>query len=70
MTVLIKQARIIDPTSPYNNTIQDILVESGVIKQIGKTDGEAGETFSGKDSSSLNKGTTTDTSIYIAIKSC
>lgn len=35
MTVLIKQARILDPSSPYNQTIQDILVESGIIKNIG-----------------------------------
>ena len=35
MTVLIKQARIVDPSSPYNETTQDILVESGIIKNIG-----------------------------------
>src|SRR5687767_12763451 len=35
MRVLIKQARIVDPTSPYNNTIQDILVETGIIQNIG-----------------------------------
>jgi dihydroorotase len=35
MTVLIKQARILDPSSPYHQTIQDILVESGIIKNIG-----------------------------------
>lgn len=44
MTVLIKQARIIDPSSPYNETRQDILVESGIIKNIGSdlhnTEGE------------------------------
>ena len=48
MTVLIKQARIIDPSSPYNETTQDILVESGIIKNIGnQLDTREGETFSG-----------------------
>lgn len=48
MTVLIKQARIIDPSSPYNETTQDILVESGIIKNIGnQLDTGEGETFSG-----------------------
>ena len=50
MTVLIKQARIIDPSSPYNETTQDILVESGIIKNIGnQLDTREGETFSGDD---------------------
>ena len=35
MTVLIKQARIIDPSSPHNDTTQDLLVESGIITKIG-----------------------------------
>lgn len=35
MTVLIKKARIIDPTSSNNNQILDILIESGTIKEIG-----------------------------------
>ncbi len=34
MTVLIKKARIIDPLSPFHQTTQDILVESGFIKNI------------------------------------
>jgi dihydroorotase len=42
MTVLIKQARILDPSSPFNETTQDILVESGIIKNIGNNL-EAGE---------------------------
>jgi dihydroorotase len=50
MTVLIKQARIIDPSSPYNQTTQDILVESGIIQNIGNlNDSIEGETFSGND---------------------
>jgi dihydroorotase len=47
MTVHIKQARIIDPSSPYNETTQDILVESGIIKNIGnQLNTTEGETFS------------------------
>ncbi len=51
MTVLIKQARVIDPTSPHNDTVQDILVESGIIKNIGSNIGEQNvrEIFSGSD---------------------
>jgi dihydroorotase len=50
MTVLIKQARIVDPSSPYHDTTQDILVESGIIKNIGSQPGKkADETFSGDD---------------------
>ena len=50
MTVLIKQARIIDPSSSYNETTQDILVESGIIKNIGNLpDTTDRETFSGYD---------------------
>ena len=50
MTVLIKQARIIDPSSPYNQTTQDILVESGIIKNIGNlSEPYKGESFSGND---------------------
>jgi len=51
MTVLIKQARIVDPSSPYNETKQDILIESGVIKNIASnlTGEGAHETFEGDD---------------------
>ncbi len=34
MKVLIKQARIIDPSSPHHNTIQDIFIEEGIITTI------------------------------------
>jgi dihydroorotase len=34
MMLLIQQAHIIDPSSPFNETRQDILIESGVIKDI------------------------------------
>jgi dihydroorotase len=35
MKVLIRQARITDPASSYHNSIQDIFVDSGIIKNIG-----------------------------------
>ena len=48
MTVLIKQARIIDPSSPFNDTTQDILIESGIIKNIdNQLDNPEAETFTG-----------------------
>ncbi len=34
MKVLIKQARIADPSSAFHDTIQDILIESGIITNI------------------------------------
>ena len=36
MKILIKQACIVDPTSPLNGQITDIFIENGIIKQIGK----------------------------------
>ena len=36
MNLLIKQARVIDPNSPYNGQIIDIFIENGLIKQTGK----------------------------------
>lgn len=35
MNLLIKSARIIDPNSPFNNQVKDILIENGFIKTIG-----------------------------------
>jgi dihydroorotase len=35
MKILIKQARIIDPSSPHNGQITDIFIENGIISQIG-----------------------------------
>jgi dihydroorotase len=35
MTILIRNARIIDPRSPHHQGIQDILVTDGVISQVG-----------------------------------
>ena len=36
MTILIKQACIVDPPSSLNGQITDIFIENGIIKQIGK----------------------------------
>jgi dihydroorotase len=36
MNILIKSAKIIDAKSEFHNTIQDLLIEKGVISQIGK----------------------------------
>ena len=36
MKVLIQKARIIDPLSPFNETEQDIFIESGIIATIGQ----------------------------------
>lgn len=35
MKILIKQARIIDPASPFNGQIADILIDDGIISRIG-----------------------------------
>ena len=37
MTILIKQARIVDPSSPLNGQITDIFIENGIIKQVNKS---------------------------------
>jgi dihydroorotase len=34
MNILIKQARIVDPSSPLNGQITDIFIENGIIKQL------------------------------------
>ncbi|MBK7097689.1 MAG: hypothetical protein IPH58_04175 [Sphingobacteriales bacterium] len=36
MNILIKQAKIIDPTSPHNGQTADILISKGIILRIGK----------------------------------
>jgi len=36
MKILIKQACIVDPTSPFNGQITDIFIENGIVKRIGK----------------------------------
>ncbi|MFI5132663.1 MAG: dihydroorotase [Chitinophagales bacterium] len=37
MKLLIKQARVVDPSSPFNGQITDIFIEDGIITQIGKS---------------------------------
>ncbi len=37
MTILIKQASIIDPSSPFNGQSADIFIENGIISKISKT---------------------------------
>jgi dihydroorotase len=36
MNLLIKNARVIDPNSPFNSQSTDIFIENGIIKKIGK----------------------------------
>lgn len=50
MTVLIKKARIIDPSSSFHGTTQDILIDSGIIKHIGENiAGNADNVVDGND---------------------
>lgn len=50
MKVLIKQARIIDPASPYHKRVQDILIISGRISSVSDTISEtADQTIAGQD---------------------
>jgi dihydroorotase len=37
MSLLVRQAKVIDSTSPYNGSIVDILVDGGVVKDIAPT---------------------------------
>ena len=36
MNILIKQARVVDPSSSFNGQITDIFIENGIIQKIGK----------------------------------
>ena len=36
MNLLIKNARVVDPNSPFNSQSADILIENGIVKNIGK----------------------------------
>lgn len=50
MKVLIKKARIINPASPYHDSVQDILIESGIIKNIAaEITEEADKTVEGQE---------------------
>lgn len=35
MNLLIKSARVIDPNSPFNNKVKDILIKNGIVQEIG-----------------------------------
>lgn len=35
MTILIRQAQIIDPTSPHHQSRQDVFIEKGIIREMG-----------------------------------
>ena len=41
MKLLIKQARVVDPSSPFNGKITDIFIENGTISQIGNISSKA-----------------------------
>ena len=43
MTILIRQAHIIDPASPFHSTQQDVLIENGSIKQIGQLENSSAD---------------------------
>ncbi|MET0242622.1 MAG: dihydroorotase [Flavitalea sp.] len=50
MKVLIKQAQVIDPLSPANGTTQDVLIESGIIRDIQpQITAEADQVFEGNN---------------------
>jgi len=36
MNLLIKNARVVDPNSPFNSQLADIFIENGIVKNIGK----------------------------------
>ena len=47
MKILIKQARVIDPSSPFNGQSADIFIDNGIIANIGASlDAEADKTIS------------------------
>jgi dihydroorotase len=48
MTILIRQAKIVDPTSPFHLTIQDVFIENGIFKNIGKVTSSADHIIEGK----------------------
>ena len=35
MKVLIKRAKVLSPSSPFHGKFQDILIENGIISEIG-----------------------------------
>lgn len=49
MNLLIKSATIIDPNSPFNNQVADVLIEKGIIKRIGPDIESDAEVIEGED---------------------
>lgn len=43
MRILLKQVTVADPVSPYNGSVQDILINNGIIEKIGTDVGETDE---------------------------
>ena len=48
MNLLIKSANVVDPASPFNNKVADILIEKGVISKIAKSIDEDVKTVDAK----------------------
>jgi dihydroorotase len=49
MKLLIKQARVVDPSSPFNGKITDVLIDNGTITQIGAITSKADKEFSAEN---------------------
>lgn len=49
MKLLIKQARVADPSSPLNNQAIDIFIEDGIITSLGKAKGKSDREVDGRD---------------------
>ena len=56
MNILIKQARIVDPLSPYNGQITDIFIEHGTISKIGNSITEKADKEVNADKLSVSPG--------------
>ncbi|MFN4284506.1 MAG: dihydroorotase [Lacibacter sp.] len=41
MTILIRQAQIVDPTSPHHQSRQDVFIENGIIREMGSCNRQA-----------------------------
>jgi dihydroorotase len=46
MEILLRQVKIIDPSSPFHQQTKDILIENGVIKDVGQIDNSNAEQIS------------------------
>lgn len=56
MTILIRQAHIIDPLSPFHKSIQDIFIENGRISKIGSLSGQQADIVIEQDGLYLSPG--------------